>query len=104
MKILKDIPVEKMLDLFQEFSWKILKSESLKPLEGVAFVSQWMQKSNIKKILQENLGNMEVLEKFVQVKSGEVITEVKVETGSVASNGNMEITGGLKDGDVVILK
>ncbi|HSR89121.1 MAG TPA: efflux RND transporter periplasmic adaptor subunit [Candidatus Udaeobacter sp.] len=43
-------------------------------------------------------------QKFVKVKEGETVTERKVETGSVSSLGQIEITSGLKDGDVVVLE
>lgn len=42
--------------------------------------------------------------KFVQVKEGAVVGDRKVETGSISSLGQIEITSGLADGDIVILK
>lgn len=43
-------------------------------------------------------------QKFVKVQNGENINEVKVETGSVSSGGNIEIISGLQDGDIVVVK
>lgn len=43
-------------------------------------------------------------EAFISVKKGKMISEQKVETGSVSSLGNIEIVSGLSDGDTVILK
>jgi multidrug resistance efflux pump len=42
--------------------------------------------------------------KFVTVKEGATTSERQVETGSIASNGTIEIVSGLQDGEVVILK
>lgn len=42
--------------------------------------------------------------KFVQVRSGASVSEREVTTGSVSSLGQVEITSGLKEGEVVILK
>ncbi|MFI5205493.1 MAG: efflux RND transporter periplasmic adaptor subunit, partial [Candidatus Paceibacterales bacterium] len=41
---------------------------------------------------------------FINVKNGNTIEKRLVQTGDVASNGNVEITSGLVDGDVVVLK
>ena len=42
--------------------------------------------------------------KFVKVKEGEATAEREVETGSISSLGQIEITSGLKDGDTVVLE
>ncbi len=41
--------------------------------------------------------------KLVRVREGEDTTEHEVQTGSISSRGTIEITAGLKDGDVVVL-
>lgn len=41
-------------------------------------------------------------EKFVKVREGNTVAEKKVDTGSVSSLGQVEITSGLKDGDTVV--
>lgn len=42
-------------------------------------------------------------QKFVQIKNGKNTVETKVETGSVSTLGQVEITSGLRDGDVLVL-
>ncbi len=42
-------------------------------------------------------------QKWIRVKNDDTIIETVVETGAVASNGNIEIVSGLKTGDVVML-
>ncbi|TSC71284.1 MAG: RND family efflux transporter MFP subunit, partial [Parcubacteria group bacterium Gr01-1014_70] len=42
--------------------------------------------------------------KFLLVKEGDLFREREVETGGVSFTGQVEITSGLKDGDVVVLK
>jgi HlyD family secretion protein len=62
-----------------------------------------LKKSNVIAVPQ-GIVTMENGQKFVEVKTGDKTVSQKVETGSVASNGTIEITSGLKDGDVVILQ
>ncbi len=61
---LKKIRIQTLLDFFQAFSIAMLKAKELQSAEGLAFVSQWMRKSNFEKMLNENLGNFDVLDDF----------------------------------------
>lgn len=67
MNNLRKIPTEKLLGVFQAFSVEMLKAKEMQAIEGLAFVSQWMRKSNFEKILQENLGSSEALDYFVEI-------------------------------------
>ncbi len=62
-----------------------------------------LEKPNIISIPQ---GIVKVVDgkKFVKVKDGENSVDKEVQTGSISSSGNIEITSGLKEGDIVILK
>ncbi len=62
-----------------------------------------LQKSNVISVPQGIVGD-ENSQKFVMVKNGDATVKTVIETGAVASNGNIEVTSGLKDGDIVILK
>lgn len=62
-----------------------------------------LQKSNVISVPQ---GIVEIVadKKMVKVKTGDSFIETAIQTGSVASNGNVEVVSGLKEGDVVIVK
>ena len=62
---LKKIPVSAILDLINAFSRTILKDESVKGIEGIAFLSNWLRKSNLEKLIIQNLGSVDVLNQFI---------------------------------------
>jgi HlyD family secretion protein len=61
------------------------------------------EKENVISVPQKIVINKDG-QKFVKVKDGEGVVEKKVTTDGVSSLGQIEITSGLKDGDVVILE
>lgn len=62
---LRTIPVNSILDLLNSFSRAILKEESVKEIEGIAFLSNWLRKSNLEKLLAQNLGQVDILNQFI---------------------------------------
>lgn len=62
---LRKIPINTLLNLFNSFSRAILKDESVKEIEGIAFLSNWLRKSNLEKLINQNLGNLDVLNQFI---------------------------------------
>lgn len=62
---LKRISKADLLELFDVYSKNLLHAQKSKLIEGVAFLSNWLRKSNFSKIVEKNLGTMQYLEEFV---------------------------------------
>ncbi len=63
---LAQIPVQKLLDLFDDFAGRLLRDEHTRAIEGIAFLSAWLRRSNLQKLLQLNLnGNPDYLDRFL---------------------------------------
>jgi hypothetical protein len=67
---LAGIPVARLLNLFDDFGGKLLQHPETKTLDGVAFLSTWLRKSNLEGMLRMNLGGSpEFLDGFLPVGS-----------------------------------
>jgi len=67
---LAQIPVDTLLDLFDDFARRLLQSADTRTLDGVAFLSSWLRKSNLEGMLRLNLGGCpEFLDGFRTVGS-----------------------------------
>lgn len=53
---LAEIPVAALLDLFDDFGRRLLQHPDTKTLDGVAFLSTWLRRSNLEGMLRLNLG------------------------------------------------
>ncbi len=63
---LADVPVAKLLDLLDDFAGRLLRDERTRTLEGTMFLSAWLKRSNLEKLLELNLqGNPAYLDGFV---------------------------------------
>ena len=51
---IRKIPVNSILNLINIFSRALLKEESVKEIEGIAFLSNWLRKSNLEKLINQN--------------------------------------------------
>ena len=59
------IPVSTIIALLNQFSRKIIQSSEVNGIDGAAFLSNWLRKSNIEKVLRTNFTNPEILNQFV---------------------------------------
>lgn len=64
-QIFKRIPIEQRLEFLNQFSQNLLKEKEINRWEGVSFLSTWLRKGNLTKILIKNLGSLEILKDFV---------------------------------------
>jgi hypothetical protein len=68
---LQAVPVRRLLDLFDDLSGRLLKHERTRTLDGVMFLSAWLRRSNLEKILELNLnGTLGYLDGFVPYEKG----------------------------------
>ncbi|NVM29865.1 MAG: acyl-CoA reductase [Candidatus Helarchaeota archaeon] len=63
--IFREITIEKLLELFNQFGRNLLRDQDINKLEGVPFLSNWLRKGNLEKIIIKNLGSFEVLKEFI---------------------------------------
>ena len=64
-EIFKNITIEKIIELFHQFGRELLHNKEFISFEGVPFLSNWLRKGNIEKIVIKNLGSFEVLKDFI---------------------------------------
>jgi len=63
---LSQIPVQELLTLLDDFAGRLLRDERTRTLEGIAFLSAWLRRSNLQKLLELNLnGNPAYLDGFL---------------------------------------
>lgn len=63
--LLIDMPINALLLILNEFSKKISSSKELLSMEGAAYLSLWLKKDNLEKILKVNLKNKIYLDNFL---------------------------------------
>jgi len=63
--VFKEIPIEQRMDLFQQFGRNLRNDKEIRRWEGVPFLSNWLGKGNLTKILNKNLGSLEILKDFI---------------------------------------
>jgi len=68
----KEWPVDRIIDVFNEFSCKILDKNNilhrLYPNSGLAFIANWCRRANLEALLDTSLGDRYCLDKFVESK------------------------------------
>ena len=57
-------PIKTILTLLNSFSRAIISDDSVKKIEGIAFLSNWLRMSNLEKLLILNLGKIDCLNQF----------------------------------------
>ncbi|MBM7870362.1 hypothetical protein JOC70_001847 [Clostridium pascui] len=67
---IKDFPIEAIISLIDEYSKKISRDRELLREEGVAFLTFYLKKNNINKMVDLNIGNKDYLNTFVDVGNG----------------------------------
>lgn len=64
------VPIAALLELFDDFSRRLLQHPDTRTLDGVAFLSNWLRKSNLEGMLRLNLrGSKEFLDGFLPLGS-----------------------------------
>ena len=76
-KELDKIKLEDMIGLIHNFSQNILKKTETKNIEGIAFLSQWFRKVNLKKIIAINFEDIRILEEYVEKENKLLIAQPK---------------------------
>ncbi|MCY6484325.1 acyl-CoA reductase [Clostridium aestuarii] len=66
-KILSSMPVEAIVLIMHEYSKKLSSNREILKIQGVPFLSFYLKKNNIKKLLNVSLGKEEYLDKFLEV-------------------------------------
>ncbi len=64
-ELLKKTPIEKKIELLHKYGRLLIQNKEINSLEGVAFLSSWLQKANIETIIEKNLGSIKFLTDFV---------------------------------------
>jgi Acyl-CoA reductase (LuxC) len=68
---LRALPVRRLVDLFDDYSARLLKDERTRRLEAVMFLAAWLRRDNLLKLLELNLnGNPDYLDRFVPYGRG----------------------------------
>jgi hypothetical protein len=62
---LQKVSITKLLGFLNYYSRMLIQSEKTKNIDGIAFLSNWLRKSNLEKLIQNNLGNKEILNQYV---------------------------------------
>ncbi|MFW9801871.1 MAG: acyl-CoA reductase [Candidatus Thorarchaeota archaeon] len=57
-------PVSSILDILHRFSRSLVRDEKVKRIEGIAFLSNWLRRENLKRIIETNLGSQNYLDSF----------------------------------------
>jgi hypothetical protein len=67
---LSRVPIATLLELFDDFGRRLPQDPDTRTLDGIAFLSGWLRRSNLEAMLRLNLGgSTEFLDGFVQVGS-----------------------------------
>ncbi|WP_315115039.1 acyl-CoA reductase [uncultured Clostridium sp.] len=74
---LKNIPVDAILQLINEYSATISKRRDLLIKEGVPFLSFYLKKNNLDKVINLNISNKYFLDKFIEVDEKKFIKAQK---------------------------
>ena len=77
LQALRTISVNQILDFFNGYSRALIQSPNAKEIDGIAFLSNWIRKSNLEKLIQNNLGNKEVLNQFIGMGNKRVKAQPK---------------------------
>lgn len=59
------VPVNDIIEMLHSFSRLLVRDEKVKGIGGIAFLSNWLRRENIRKIIETNLGSKDYLESFV---------------------------------------
>jgi hypothetical protein len=65
MAKLFEVKIDSILAVLHVFSRALIRDPEVKKIEGIAFLSNWLRRENLKKIIGTNLGSIEYLESFV---------------------------------------
>ena len=67
------LPIRTLLALMGDFSQRILESPGTRAIEGLAFLSSWLRRSNLEGMLRLNLnGSLDCLDGFIPAGSGKL--------------------------------
>jgi hypothetical protein len=70
---LNSIPVEALILILSEYSRKLCLNKNILRIEGVPFLSFYLKKTNIEKLINSSLGDKKFLNEFIGTESGKFI-------------------------------
>ncbi|AWI03237.1 acyl-CoA reductase [Clostridium drakei] len=73
LNLLRDIPIEVIILLLDEYSKKICLNKDILKIEGAAFLSFYFKRKNIDKLINDSLGDKSYLDKFIEKGNGKFI-------------------------------
>lgn len=76
-EVIRNFPIEAIINIIDEYRRKISKDKELLKEEGTAFLTFYLKKSNIEKMIELNLGSRDYLNEFVDVGNGKYIKAQK---------------------------
>jgi len=91
-KELDKIKLEDMIELIHLFSQNILRKTETKNIEGIAFLSQWVRKANIKNLIKLNFEDEKILADYLDKNGKLIIAQPKGLVGHWIA-GNVVILG-----------
>ncbi len=65
MRELLNLPTDSIIDLLHQFSRTLVRDPSVRKIQGIAFLSNWLRRDNLRRIVEVNLGNMKILDDFI---------------------------------------
>ena len=72
-RAIAEVPISALLSIFEDFSGRILADPVARKVEGAAFVSSWLRRKNLEKVLRLNMGErIEALDHFVSLGHGKI--------------------------------
>jgi len=60
------MPIANILDVLQNLSRALVRDPEVKKIEGIAFLSNWLRKDNLLRMIEINLGQTDFLDSFVE--------------------------------------
>ncbi len=73
LSLLREIPIEVIILLLDEYSKRICLNKDILKIEGAAFLSFYFKRNNIDKLINDSLGDKCCLDKFIEKRNGKFI-------------------------------
>jgi hypothetical protein len=73
LELLNSIPSEVIILILDEYSRKLSRNKNMLKIEGVAYLSFFLRKANIEKLIELNIGNKKYLDDFVDKGKGKFV-------------------------------
>ncbi len=71
--LLNSMPVEVVVNILEEYSKKLHLNKDLLKTEGVPFLSFYLKKNSIEKLIKNSIGDKSYLNEFIDMENGKFI-------------------------------